>query len=638
MDSLRAAVAHEHSSDLKLDSGMREKFADHFGPVASKVRFVESDLPAQLGAKALAQGDTIRVAPGAYTPGTESGEKLLAHELGHVVQQSRGEAMDGAGMPLLDSSVEHGADAIADSAMSGSLNLSCAPAPAASAPMLGLGIFSRLKGWFSRKAMSDEQKRKVKEQVALRPWKMTAEQLKRNKYNPGNSMDVARDNWILNSGWVEGADNEYNLRTIEENFGTLLDSGKAEGQLDKRMSANGVRERMLNMTRMLTDFPELRKFFKGNDNIENVGTMSVTPTADGPEAGILHWNPQKVVNKKGYAEPKPGETAEEKKQREAENKTWLVDRLGLANKHHFTDDSYTGNHELGHMLNIMLWKKKSSLSYQKDYVNGDTNNDLINKSLKHLQKRAKKKNLAEELRKYTKILDRAKEEKDGKKVNRKNYRTGKKEDAVNFGRGREKQILSDSLENKKTQGASALYNSDPEIKEAYDKIFGPPQGAAQALTNAAQAPTNTAPAPENAASMQSNEAPVLRQQNAGSQIQHSDDSELDAKVRKVVNRDFSPLQQPGKEAELIRGLAQGATNRNALVSEREISSYGATNVTETIAEAFADVYAHGKKATKLNKQLVKRMWRQLNPDAAYEEYQQKQADYASGKRRKPGTR
>lgn len=326
MDSLQAAVAHEHSSDLALDSGMREKFADHFGPVASKVRFVESDLPAQLGAKAFAQGDTIRVAPGAYTPGTESGEKLLAHELGHAVQQSRGEAMDGAGMPLLDSSIEHGADTIADSAMSGSLNVSATPAPAASAPMLCLGFLSKVKGWFNKNVFKRNKRDQVKEQVKLRPWKMTAEQLKQNKYNPGGSESVARDNYILNSGWVEGADNEYNLRTLEENFGTL------------------------------------RKF----------------------------------VN-----------------------------------------------------------------------------------------------------------------------------------------------------------------NQNEELRTAL-----------------------------------------------------------------------------GEDAKQIRGLAQAATNRKALVTEGQTSVFGSENVNEMIAEAFSDVYAHGKEASKLNKQIVKRLWRKLNPDAAYEEYQQKQADYASGKRRK----
>lgn len=55
----------------------------HTGPAAHQVA-------GALNAHALTSGSDIMFAAGAYQPGTPSGERLLAHELAHVVQQSRG--------------------------------------------------------------------------------------------------------------------------------------------------------------------------------------------------------------------------------------------------------------------------------------------------------------------------------------------------------------------------------------------------------------------------------------------------------------------------------------------------------------------------------------------------------------------
>jgi hypothetical protein len=39
------------------------------------------------GAAAFANGNDVAFAPGAYAPGTASGQRLMAHELTHVAQQ-----------------------------------------------------------------------------------------------------------------------------------------------------------------------------------------------------------------------------------------------------------------------------------------------------------------------------------------------------------------------------------------------------------------------------------------------------------------------------------------------------------------------------------------------------------------------
>jgi hypothetical protein len=52
---------------------------------------------AQAGAAAWATGQRIGFAPGHYRPDTRSGQRLLAHELAHVVQQERGGGRPGGG-------------------------------------------------------------------------------------------------------------------------------------------------------------------------------------------------------------------------------------------------------------------------------------------------------------------------------------------------------------------------------------------------------------------------------------------------------------------------------------------------------------------------------------------------------------
>ena len=69
---------------------METQFGSDFSNV--KIHAGSMSTVHQQGAKAEAftQGDQIFIAPGAYQPGTESGTKLIAHELAHIVQQPRG--------------------------------------------------------------------------------------------------------------------------------------------------------------------------------------------------------------------------------------------------------------------------------------------------------------------------------------------------------------------------------------------------------------------------------------------------------------------------------------------------------------------------------------------------------------------
>ena len=150
---VQAASAGDNRRPLDLDAAMRERMEQQFGLDFSAVRLEESSLPGRLGADAVAQGDVIRFAPGAYRPDTPEGERLLSHELGHLVRQSRGiDPAARAGLPFYDPIAEHAADDMAFQAASGGLSAgpvrSFSPAPAAQAPMEG----NRFTSWISGRA------------------------------------------------------------------------------------------------------------------------------------------------------------------------------------------------------------------------------------------------------------------------------------------------------------------------------------------------------------------------------------------------------------------------------------------------------------------------------------------------------
>ncbi len=128
---------------LDLNTAMRERMERQFGLDFSAVRLEESPLPGQLGADAVAQGDLIRFAPGAFQPDTAEGEQLLSHELGHLVRQSQSLPQDAEpGMPYYDPAAEWGADHMAQGVPEDGAVRAFSPVPAAQAPMEG-NRFSR---------------------------------------------------------------------------------------------------------------------------------------------------------------------------------------------------------------------------------------------------------------------------------------------------------------------------------------------------------------------------------------------------------------------------------------------------------------------------------------------------------------
>jgi len=104
-----------------LPEPTRRQMEAAFGEDLSRVRVHEGGQAESLDAVAYTQGHHIHFAPGRYSPRSREGQKLLGHELAHVVQQRAGRVAvpQGAGAPINgDPHLEAEADRMAAQALS----------------------------------------------------------------------------------------------------------------------------------------------------------------------------------------------------------------------------------------------------------------------------------------------------------------------------------------------------------------------------------------------------------------------------------------------------------------------------------------------------------------------------------------
>lgn len=126
-----------------MPAAIRSDFESRSGFSARGVRIVESDLAQAADANAVTQGSTIHFPRGGYAPETGEGRRVLLHELGHTVQQARGEVRPNRADGVNDTpALEHAADAAHSAPGFGSLTgardvgaPSAMPTAPASAPM-----------------------------------------------------------------------------------------------------------------------------------------------------------------------------------------------------------------------------------------------------------------------------------------------------------------------------------------------------------------------------------------------------------------------------------------------------------------------------------------------------------------------
>ncbi len=88
---VESAIAGHRGAGTGLDTGARSRLSEAFGDSFEDVRVhadpAADDLARSVQARAFTTGSDVFFASGEYRPGSSEGDRLLAHELTHVIQQ-----------------------------------------------------------------------------------------------------------------------------------------------------------------------------------------------------------------------------------------------------------------------------------------------------------------------------------------------------------------------------------------------------------------------------------------------------------------------------------------------------------------------------------------------------------------------
>ena len=114
---VQSAINSTRGAGSSLDPGVAGKLGGTLGDL-SDVRVHTDDTAAQLNrsvsARAFATGTDVYFGSGEYSPGSASGDKLIAHELAHVVQQRGASASGPLAVSQPGDAMETEADQVAD--------------------------------------------------------------------------------------------------------------------------------------------------------------------------------------------------------------------------------------------------------------------------------------------------------------------------------------------------------------------------------------------------------------------------------------------------------------------------------------------------------------------------------------------
>ncbi|MFV8754492.1 DUF4157 domain-containing protein [Nannocystaceae bacterium ST9] len=137
-------IRHADSPGAPLPASVQSKMERSLGADFSAVRVHEGMQAPAIGAQAFTRGSDLHFAPGQFQPHTSAGQRVIGHELAHVVQQSQGRArastsIGGVGIDG-SASLEHEAEQAGQRAAEGR---SSSLARGGSPPASGSGVVQR---------------------------------------------------------------------------------------------------------------------------------------------------------------------------------------------------------------------------------------------------------------------------------------------------------------------------------------------------------------------------------------------------------------------------------------------------------------------------------------------------------------
>jgi Domain of unknown function (DUF4157) len=114
---VQSTIDSTRGGGTALDTGVAERLSGSLGDL-SDVRVHTDDtadkLNRSVSARAFATGSDVYFASGEYSPGSAAGDKLIAHELAHVVQQRGASASGPLTVSQPGDAMEREADSVAD--------------------------------------------------------------------------------------------------------------------------------------------------------------------------------------------------------------------------------------------------------------------------------------------------------------------------------------------------------------------------------------------------------------------------------------------------------------------------------------------------------------------------------------------
>ncbi len=135
----RPAQSPYGGTPLQVSGALASRIKRGFGLRAGELALRESPDVAAMGARATAQGNAIRFAPGEFSPETPEGLAVLGHELNHVRQQAMGNVSAPGGevfdSPAHEAASERAGEAFAEGALQAASQVSASGVNAGSAPV-----------------------------------------------------------------------------------------------------------------------------------------------------------------------------------------------------------------------------------------------------------------------------------------------------------------------------------------------------------------------------------------------------------------------------------------------------------------------------------------------------------------------
>ena len=144
--SLPVQAFRDYSSGKPMPGPVRQRMESAFGTRFADVRVHVDDAAPSLGAVAYTRGSEIHFSPGRYNPASAAGERVLGHELAHVVQQRQGRVRANANARGLAINTDHSLESQAD-AMWRSASRSEGAASSAAGDHAGAESAPVVQGW-----------------------------------------------------------------------------------------------------------------------------------------------------------------------------------------------------------------------------------------------------------------------------------------------------------------------------------------------------------------------------------------------------------------------------------------------------------------------------------------------------------